>query len=783
MMKSDSFIKVLSLTIGLTVGLLLIAKVRLEANFDACIRDRSHVYQLHESFQRQGEDPEQFQATSGGVVDKMREYIPEMVAGTRYTGLFSDENVQMEDQRRVAFGEALCADSSFFSIFSTKVLMGEAPRILSTPGQCMVSRRLYERMGGDVLGKTLAFLSAAGKPLTIAGVYETFSENTTMDRTDILISMPSIGNYTYDGSHNLMGNDRYRSFVRLRADADMSRVEAELAKMIQENVPMDELRKLGYQDAGIRMEPVADAHLKDTRVRATCTILLIVALVMLTAAVMNYILVIISSLVARARQVAVRKCMGAPDREFYVRTLGEAALHLMVALLLMSAVMWGGRDVVRDLLGASVGTLFSMQTICVLASVCVVVLLCCGLLPAFIYVRLPLVYAYRLYSESRRVWKFALLSSQLLLCAMLLSVLVVITRQYDYLLCKDMGYDFSEVAYARVNIPGETLSDKGFLLARELEKLSSVESATCAYSLFCEHQSGDNVMVPDSMRELFNYADLFFAEHNLLHTMGLELVEGKGFTPMDHSGWMSEAVVNETFARKAMQMMGWNSVVDRYVINTSIGEQYPLRIVGVVKDFVIGSLLNPDDRPVMVMNGSVWPNRILIRFHHLTPEHLAQAEELCRSMCPDADVVVRPYAAELADGYVETRRTRNLITIGSVATLVIMLVGLIGYVRDEVQRRSRELAIRKVMGASILQLQALFVRSIALIALPSIILGTGLGYWLSTLLMQQFPSRINLSCWMFVLSAALVFLITQVVIMWQTYRVAAQNPVDNIRVE
>ncbi|MGN1256578.1 MAG: FtsX-like permease family protein [Bacteroidaceae bacterium] len=783
MMKSDSFIKILSLTIGLTIGLLLIAKVRLEENFDACVRDKDHVYQLHETIQRQGSESEQYQATSGGVVDKMREYIPEMVAGTRYTIIYEDENVQMEDQRRVAFGIALCADSNFFDIFSSRVLMGEEHRILSTPGQCMVSRRLYERMGENVLGKTLTFLSASDKPLTIAGVYETFDENTTMDRADILISMPSIGNYTYDGSHDLMGNDRYRSYVRLRTDADMSKVEAEMGKMLQENLPWDEIRLMGYQDVGIRMEPVADAHLKDTRVRTTCMILLIVALVMLTAAVMNYMLVIISSLVARARQVAVRKCMGAPRREFYVRTLGEAALHLMVSLLLMSVVLWGGQDVVRDLLGASVSTLFSMQTIFILTSVCAVVLLCCGLLPAYIYARLPLVYAYRLYCESRRVWKLGLLASQLLLCAMLLSVLVVITRQYDYLLRKDMGYDFQEVAYARVNFPGDRFSDKGYALAREIEKLSSVESVTCAYSLFCERQSGDNVMLPDSVRELFNCANGFFAEHNLVQTMGLKLVEGKGFTPMNHSGWEPELLVDETFARKAKQLLGWDNVVGRYVINSALGEKFPLKIVGVVKDFVMGSLLNPDDRPMMVMNGSVWPNRILIRFHHLTPEYLTQVQELCSQLYPDADVVVRPYAAELADGYVETLRTRNLITIGSVATFIIMLVGLIGYVRDEVQRRSRELAIRKVMGASVLQLQTLFLRSIALIALPSILLGTGLGYWLSTLLMHQFPSKINLSCWMFVLSAAIVFLLTFVVIIWQTYRVATKNPVDNIRVE
>ena len=772
-----AFIKILSLTVGITIGLVLIAKVQLEYNYDACIHDRNHVYEIYESFQRKGESPVAYPATPGGYVPRMRQYIPEIVAATRYTIIYTDEILRLEDHRKLDFERAICADSCFFDIFRSDVLSGRAATILATPGQCMVSKRLYRKLGEDALGKTFVFRSAPQKPMLIAGVYDDFDENTSLNGIDIIMSLPSIGNFTYDGSDNLLGNDRYRSYVRFRSDADMTKVGAETDKMLKECLPWDELIESGYEDSSIKLEPVAGAHFKSSGVKTTCTVLLVVAIVMLFTAVMNYILVVISTLVSRARQVALRKCLGAPTSELYLMTLGEAALHLFFSLLLMAVIIFSGRHVISQLLGTSVATLFSLQTIGVIIPVCLVVLLFCGLLPAYIYSRIPLVYAYRLYSESRRVWKLSLLAFQFLLSTMLLSVLFVISRQYNYLLHKDLGYDFTNVAYVGVNMSAE----KAYFLARELEKLPSVESASCTVSLFCEGQSGDNVLLPDDPRELFNCCNLFFSESNLAETMGLELVSGKGFTPMNHAGWMPELLVDENFAAKMKALLGWDDVVGRHVRIT--GMDGPVKIVGVVKSFTIGSLINRDPRPIMVLNGTEDAQYILLRFGNLTAEGIEQVQNACNQLYPEDDLVVKTYAAEVAAEYVETLRTRNLISIGCIATLLILLVGLIGYVRDEVQRRSKELAIRKVMGAGIGELQTLFVRSIAYIALPSVLVGAILGYKVSFYLLEQFPDKAAWTAWMLVLPALVVLGLSLLVILIQIYKVALTNPVQNIKTE
>lgn len=775
-----TFIKVTSLAIGLTVGLVLIAKVQLEMNYDRSIADKEYVYELHETFQRKGEAKQQYGSTSGGVAPVLAREIPEIERATRYTAQFSEEKLTLEDGSRHYFEKAVFADSCFFDIFATKVLVGDARQILSTAGQCMISRRLSEKIGGEVIGKTFCFTAAPQKPMTISGVFDDYPENSAYSNFDILMSMPSVGTYSWDGTENLIGNDRYHSYVRLRTDADMVKVRKEIKELLLRILPWGDLKHIGYTDAGIELESVVGQRMKDTTVRTTCIILSVVAVVMLFTAVMNYILVVISTMVGKVRLVAIRKVLGAPKREFYLTTLREAAVHLLTALAVMALLLWAGQDWVRDLLGVSVATLFSVQTKACLTIVCLVVLLSCGILPGIIYSRIPLTYAYRIYSESKRTWKLSLLAFQFILSTMLLCVLSTIYRQYNYLLQADMGYQYDRVVYVGVEaLHGDSI----YSLAREIENLPCVQRTAAAYSLFCESQSGDNVLVPGQPRELFNCANMFFAEGGLVETMGLELVRGRDFKRVNHAGWTQEMLVDEHFARKMKEVVGIDDVVGQQFVNSSLGNEHPLTVVGIVKDFKLGSLVSADKRPVMVANGNVFTHYILIKLHSITSDNLQTVQQLCDKLYPDAELVVKPYANELVDSYRETQHTRDLIMIGCLASLLITLIGLIGYVRDEVQRRSRELAIRKVMGAGVGELHALFLRSIAVIAIPSIIVGVALGCYFSNLLMEQFADKIPLVWYVFAACALFVLLIIATIVLLQTHRVTTSNPVNYLKTE
>ena len=242
-------------------------------------------------------------------------------------------------------------------------------------------------------------------------------------------------------------------------------------------------------------------------------------------------------------------------------------------------------------------------------------------------------------------------------------------------------------------------------------------------------------------------------------------------------------LVDEQFARKMKEVAGIDDVVGQQFINSSLGNQYPLTVVGVVKDFTLGSLVSREERPIMVVNGNVFTHYIMMKLHGITPENLTAVQQLCDRLYPDAELNVKLYSNEMADQYQETQRTRDLVMIGCLASLLITLIGLIGYVRDEVQRRSRELAIRKVVGATEGEVQLLFARCIAVIALPSIVIGVALGWYLSTLLMQQFAYKVPLLWYVFAADALAVILIIAAVVFIQTRRVANDNPVEYLKKE
>ncbi|MBQ7571517.1 MAG: ABC transporter permease [Bacteroidaceae bacterium] len=771
--------KIFCLAVGLTVGLVLLAKVRLERNYDRSIVDREHTYEVQESFQKQGQEAQEYGATPGGAVPAMCRYIPEIVVGTRYTMQFEDEKLVLEDGGRMAFGQSAFADSCFFDVFGSQVLVGNEKEILATPGQCLISERLNERLGGDMVGRTFCYVAAPGRPMTVGGVFRDYDENSRFARLDIVMSMPSIGTYSYDGTSNLMGNDRYHSYVRLRPDADMKKIREEMNVMLREQIPWEEVHAAGIDDFRFTLHPVMEGRENNKTVRTTCTILSVVAVVMLFTAVMNYILVVISLLVGRARLVALRKVLGAPRWEFYLTTLGEAAIHVVLALVVMGLLLWLGQDWIRDLMGVGIGTLFSVQTWWVIVAVCLLVLIACGLLPGYIYSRIPLRYAYRLFSESKRVWKLSLLAFQLTLSTMLLVLLGTIYRQYDYMLNKDLGYDYKDVAY--VEIPHQ--SDSIYHLARELERLPCVASAATAYSLFFERQSGNNVMLPGDKRQFFNYACLYFDEASIIPTMGLQLVQGRGPKQVEHPGWDPEAVVDEAFAKKLREFTGWQDVVGQSIVTTEFGENMPLTIVGVVRDFTVGTVVARDERPAMMINGNIYASNILVKLNGMTPENLTAVQQVCDRFYPDDELVVKRYADELTDSYRETQHTRSLLLIGCLASLFITLIGLVGYVRDEVQRRSRELAIRKVLGAAVRELQALFLRSLAFIALPSVVVGTVAGWFFSTMLLQQFPDAVALHGYLFFVDALLVLAVVALVVFLQTRRIALANPIDYLKTE
>lgn len=771
-----NFIKILSLSIGLTIGLVLLAKVNWEEHYDAYIEDIENVYTIHEYINHESDGFNEYQQTPGGIAPWLKLTVPAIEAATRITQQNHKCIITTDDKRDIEAIDTYYADSSFFKIFTREIIAGD-PKCFAIAGQAMVSKSFAEKLGGDVIGRTFVYEEKRDYSLTIAGIFENFPDNSSFADLDILLSLPTIGQYSYDGSENMYGNERYHSYVRLAKGTDMEQLQNVINNETSTKMPMEEFAKAGYIEIGFRPVNIIDDRNSDTTYVATKLIMLIVAIILLATAVLNYILVVISSLVSRVKDVAVRKCYSAPDLTFYKSAIIEAGVHVGASILVAAMLFSLGNDIIKELLGASVESLFSIKSLAIAIVVCLIIIATCGIVPGYIYTHIPLEYAFRRFSESRRWWKLTLLAFQFFLSTMLLSVVFVIYGQYNHLMKRDLGYDHHNVAY--IIKSGELTADQFHTLSIEIGKMPFVESSATMYMPFCNGASGDNITLPGQDKVLFNCANLFCVEPEMFDVLKMTVVEGELYKSVPDL-WDTRAMVDENFAARLKSLTGWETVIGQKICNSSFGDK-EIEISGVFKNIKVGSLLTPETRPCMMINGHAWSYTINIRLNEITADNMNAIRQKANELFPGQNITVDDLTMDMGEFYHDIERIRDLIVIGCIATLLISIIGLIGYINDEVQRRSRELAIRKVNGASVWQLQKLFLRSVVHIALPSLLAGAGVGYYLSAEMLTQFPDKIDLSILIFAGSIVIIATIITIVVTARTYKIASDDPTDNLK--
>ena len=368
-------IKILCLGVGLAIGLAMIAEVIYETSYDNFLPRLEDTYRITERF-KQSSDPDwrSHHQTAGAIAPGVKRYCPETEAATRFTGLENGMHLVAEDQREVTANAYLC-DSSFFEVFPRRILMGENPHTgLEKAGSAYISSRLAETLGTDIVGHTLTWKEFPDFKLNIAGIFEEFPENTHLPRFDVVVALPTIKWVSWDGRNNWIGNDRYISYVRLYPGAKPEQLAGNVKRMLETNVPMDELERAGT-DYDIGFQPVGE---------------------------------IFSS-------------------SDYNRIMRIVFLAFGILML------FGIQDLLQEQIGHSLHSLFPPTTIAVCAAITAAVILVCGAMPGYLYTRIPVTYAYRRYTESKRHWKLGLLFVQFLLTTFFVSVLAVISLQYNKL--------------------------------------------------------------------------------------------------------------------------------------------------------------------------------------------------------------------------------------------------------------------------------------------------------------------------------------------------------------
>ena len=769
-------IKILSLGVGLAMGLVLISKVCFERSFDKFYPDSDRIYRLHENIIRDGEY-KSYGQVSGGVATAMQVEIPEVEKATRLTYIGGDKELfKTQDGNRYSARYVVMGDTNVFDLLPRPILIGDPKETLSRPGYVMISNRIAKLLGGaeQAVNKEFEFESSPGQTYTIGGVFEDVPENSHL-RFEIVASLEGMSKWSRE---NWLGNDRYLGYVKLYPGTDPESLTTAIREMQGRHCDLEEVKKAGI-DLTYSLVPLMDMHSNSDEVKSMNSLLGFLAFVLIFTAAMNYVLIVISTLINRTKEVAVHKCYGASDKNLFGMIMSETCLHMLISLLLAAFLIVLFRTKTEELLGATLGALFSTQTIVILIGVCIVIFFITGLIPTYMFLRIPVAAAFRNFKESRRYWKLCLLFIQFLATAYLVALLSVINKQYDYMVNVDPGYAYEKLAYCSTQGVEESVRNTAI---EELRKIPEVDKVSACYDLPISGMSGNNVSLPGDDRELFNIADMYWVKDDFFSLMEIPVIEGEVFRSDGSAS--NKVMVSRSFVEKMEQVAGWTgSAIGKNIIITEHSQNgEPFTICGVYEDVCIGSTGNPDTRPTALFYDRYAP-MILIKFHEMSPENIKKAQKVLEDVMPDRNVTVTAYYMDMIDLYKDSRTFRDSVMIGGIVTLIIALIGLLGYTSDETNRRGREIAIRKVNGATAWSILKMISKDISYIAIPAIVIGMTVAYYSGTGWLEKFTEKAPIGFFIFLAGAMMVYVLIIACVLYRAWAVSNSNPVDSLKSE
>ena len=748
--------KVISLGLGLAMSILLFARVAYEQSYDTCFRDYDRLYQVWSMFILDNEKNEPQTMNMGPLAGAILESFPKEVEGATCTCRYlASWPLYYGDHR---FDERkLCADSLFFQTMGIEVLSGNPVQDLQQPNVIYLSQSLAERMfgGEEPVGKVISYNHE--RDLTVRGTFADLPDNTTVG-ADAVISLPPAWAAT-QANYSWEGGDSYYQYVRLRPGVDVEALNARMEKMAEKYLPA---RDSWSYSAWV--QPLRDTFRQQDDVRRMFTIMLTLGLSILFITALNYALISISSLSRRAKMVGVHKCSGASGEGIFGMFMLETLVVVALALGVMFLLLWGFRDFVEDTAATKLTNLFEGSRLWVPAATAGVLLLVGGVLPGRLFARIPVTQVFRRYTEGKKGWKRPLLFVQFAGVAFICGLMCMVMMQYHFVMSKDMGFSTERIAGTYLPFKTARECDNAYNFFRSLPY---VEDLSAAYGNPLEGYSGCFINGEDGNTLFSARFDACMA--NYYDLMGIRLKEGR--LPRDNS----EVVVNETF----VGLMKWGKEAVGRTVHL-MGET--VTVTGVLKDFQINGFY-AEPMPYIGFTTRQFNNGLHFLLKEPFAENLQRLTKAAAEAFPDKTIDFTSMDEAMQTMYNPVRVFRNATAVAGVVMFFIMLMGLLGYTADEVQRRSKEIAIRKVNGAEASAILRLLGRDVLYVAGPAVAIGVVASWYVNTLWMDMFSAQASMSAVVYVLIGVAVLAVIIGCVLWKSWRIAGENPVLSLKSE
>jgi putative ABC transport system permease protein len=789
--KGFTFINVLGLTIGITGCLVIGLFVWDELQYDRFGKDSETVYRMYNRRQVNSN------TTHAAVVPPMfatymKQQYPEVENTLRI--MMTDGRRLLEVGEKSGYEEkGLLTEASFFDFFPIKLIHGDAKTALADPNSVVISEDIAKKFFGNEnpVGKTLQVNKS---PIAVRGVMAKLPEHFHLE---VNYMLPIAAAQLPKERMESWQWQQFYTYIKLKPGTNAAAVQAKFQNTITKEIHqrlqggvnylpfLQELKNIHLQSADFEYDNAIRGN--ENYVKG----LSIIALFVLVIACFNFINLATARSLRRAKEIGVRKVIGAERSQLIIQFTGETILLALIAVILSIVATMMIVPALNNFTGKHIS--FNVITnpllgLSILAAGIVVGILA-GIYPALIlsgFQPVKVLKGFKMQGQGARGMQWlrqGLVVVQFALSALLIICSTVVYRQINYLHNKDLGFNNEQIIYFRIN---GGVQDKLDAFKEELKKHSNIIAVTSGYGLPGDQFAGDMVTIPTKDGDKPIASSVFIGDHDYVKTLGLRVIAGRDFsrniTTDENEGFIiNETAVKEFGFETPEKALGQRIHWDKWNPD-SLNPIKKGRVIGVIKDFHYKSLHEKVAAAVIQIYNVDFKVAAKLRTADIR-NTLAYVDKTWKKFNTEFPLDYKFMDATYGAMYEAEDKLGSLLTIFTGLAIFVGCMGLFGLAAFNAEQRIKEISIRKVLGASSMSIVRLLSKSFIITVLIASVIAFPVAWWAMNAWLEDFPYRVDFAWWIFGLAVLAAVAIALLTVSIQAIKAALANPIKNLRTE
>jgi len=779
--KTYSLINIIGLSVGIAAFLLIFLHVQYELGFNKHIPENSRLYRCVEVQTAPGVGEQHVAVTMGPLGSALKKDFPEVEDFVRLM-YWGPRSIEYEgkyfEPEFIVF-----ADPSVFNLFGIKLILGDTATALKEMNSLVISKEIAENIFGSAEKAMGSLVKINNKDsFTVTGVIENQPAQASF-RINGLMPMAFVEKYVTSWHNNSLD-----TYVRLKEGTDVKQLEAKFPDFIKQYSDPEEGTEYGWS---LYLQPLMDIHLKSGHIKFQIMnynqgswnmiiVFSIIAMMIILLACINFINLAIARSVKRSREVGMRKVMGANKSNLIYQFLGESLIitfiSIALALLLVELLLpffnsMLGNEFKIDFLGNPV---FNIGLFIIL----VLVSLIAGSYPAFYLSRYEPIKVLRsgAGSEIGSGW----LTKSLVIFQFVISIgmifsIAVTYDQFKYAINKDLGINYTDVVSIRLKDRNEPETVQ--YLKNEFLTNSNVLDVAFVSDINGVSGSQGAIEVDDSISKSITVR-YGYVDYNYFKMMGVPIVKGRDFNRENALDEKEAIILNQA----AVDYLGWDDPIGK-TFRPFDDSLIKRKVIGVIADYNYYSIHQKIEPAIYFINTDQ-SYVLAVKINHLNQkETLENLENIWNSRFPGV-----PFSYKMAEdiihkNYQDEKNTLQLFSFFTILSLVVSCLGLYGLTALMIERKTKEIGIRKVFGGSVSQIVTYLLKSFVVLILIAGIIATPIAWYIMSEALTNFAYSISISWFYFLESISVALVVALLTITFHAVKAANSNPVDSLRYE